>query len=215
VALPGRAKFRLRADFHSSWLVAEGVLIFLGKRQPFGQRNYELLLGDLDRLLPLYKYAESNGSLQPISAVTAAPFKFRPGCTAKQSSAVASQAQRELDMNLRHNDLQEALYRRLADQCGGENIGTELPSSVSTSIDVVVCQETVSGFTKPRLCTHRAPAFAKLSDNCLSIPFGLGPKRQPGLIVVGETALDEEGAEYLRTLRERFSLPLEYEQIEV
>jgi len=35
------------------------------------------------------------------------------------------------------------------------------------------------------------------------------------LIVVGETPLDEEGAKYLTTLRKRFSLLVEYEQITI
>jgi len=83
-------------------LVTEGIFIFLGRRQPIYQLDYELLLNDLDRLLPLYKYVESNGRLQPISSVTAAPFKFRPGFVAKPSSAQASQAQRELDIILRN-----------------------------------------------------------------------------------------------------------------
>lgn len=35
------------------------------------------------------------------------------------------------------------------------------------------------------------------------------------LIVVGETAIDNDAVEYLRRLRERFSLPLEYEQVSI
>jgi hypothetical protein len=42
---------------------AAKFFIFLGKRQPLGQLDYKLLLNDFDRLLPLYKYIESSGSL--------------------------------------------------------------------------------------------------------------------------------------------------------
>ena len=44
-------------------LVTNGVFIFLGKRQSLVQLDYELLLDVLDRLLPLYKYIESDGNL--------------------------------------------------------------------------------------------------------------------------------------------------------
>jgi hypothetical protein len=35
------------------------------------------------------------------------------------------------------------------------------------------------------------------------------------LIICGETALDEDGAAYLKTLQERFRLPVAYEQIAI
>jgi len=93
----------------SSDLVTEGVFIFLGKRQKLNRLDYGLLLNDLDRLLPLYRYVESNGNLQPVSAVVEEPFKFRPGFTPKESATVITQVQKELDVSLRHNVLQEAL----------------------------------------------------------------------------------------------------------
>ncbi len=41
------------------------------------------------------------------------------------------------------------------------------------------------------------------------------PKEVTRLIVVGKSAIDKVGQEYLRRLNERFSLPIEYEQIAV
>jgi hypothetical protein len=35
------------------------------------------------------------------------------------------------------------------------------------------------------------------------------------LVIVGEPALDEDSHKYLTTLRQRFSLPLEYQQFDV
>lgn len=60
-------------------LVTESVFVFLGRRLPFDRIDYELILDDFDRLLPLYKYVESGGESQPISMPSAARFSFRPG----------------------------------------------------------------------------------------------------------------------------------------
>jgi CO dehydrogenase/acetyl-CoA synthase epsilon subunit len=49
----------------------------------------------------------------------------------------------------------------------------------------------------------------------LEYAFWPGSQEANPLIVVGETALDEEGTVYLRKLKKRFSLPIEYEQIVV
>lgn len=50
-------------------LVRKGVFIFLGKRQPFDQLDYEAILECFDRLLPLYQYIESSGELQDRKSV--------------------------------------------------------------------------------------------------------------------------------------------------
>lgn len=194
-------------------LVTDGVFIFLGKRQPLTQLDYEQILNDLDRLLPLYRYVESDGKLQLISTVTVDKFKFRSGCTSKISSTVATRAQRELDIDLRHHALQEALHHQLAEKYGAGNVGTELQSGVGTSVDVVVRQNDEYWFYEiktshsPRACIRQA------LGQLLEYAFWPGAQNASRLIIVGETALDEEGSMYLHMLKERFSLPIEYEQI--
>ena len=49
-----------------------------------------------------------------------------------------TRAQKELDINLWHNILQEVLNCRLKDEYGTENVGTELQSCVGTSVGVMV-----------------------------------------------------------------------------
>jgi hypothetical protein len=196
-------------------LITEGVFIFLGKRRPLERLDYEVILNCLDRLLPLYKYTEGAGALQPISTVTVAPFEFRPGFAPRPPSTTASLAARKLDINLRHNALQEALYHRLADKYGAENVGVELPSGIGTSIDVVVRHKGKFHFYEiktaqsPRVCLRQA------LGQLLEYAFWPGSQEAIRLVVVGESALDQEGTEYLRILKRRFSLPVEYEQIVV
>jgi hypothetical protein len=196
-------------------LVTKGVFIFLGKRRSLVRLDYELLLDDLDRLLPLYKYIESDGNLQPISAVTAASFEFRPGCTPKTPSALVTQAQKELDINLRHNALQEALYRRLIQEYGAENVGTELQNGVGTSVDVVVRQKGEYWFYEIKTAHSPRACIRQALGQLLEYAFWPGAQVATRLIIIGEEALDKEGAKYLRTLRDRFSLPVEYEQIAI
>jgi hypothetical protein len=196
-------------------LVTEGVFIFLGKRQPLERLDYEALLNCLDRLLPVYKYIESGGALQPISTVTVAPFEFRPGFAPRTPSATASLAVRELDINLRHNVLQEALYHRLADEYGKENVGVERPSGVGTKIDVVVRYKGKLHFYEIKTAQSPRACLRQALGQLLEYAFWPGSQEAVRLVVVGESALDQEGTEYLCTLKKRFSLPVEYEQIVV
>ena len=193
--------------------VKEGVFVFLGKRFPIDQLDYERILTDFDRLLPLYRYVESGGSLQPTSVSDDLPFSFTPGCTIKPGQTTARLAQDPIDVTLRHNVMQEALYNTLVSKYGADNVGTELSSGVGTRVDVVLRHSDSYWFYEiktahsPRACIREA--IGQLLD------YSYWPKAQEAvkLIVVGETPLDREGEAYLSLLNKRFSLPVEYEHI--
>jgi hypothetical protein len=61
----------------------------------------------------------------------------------------------------------------------------------------------------PRACLREA------IGQLLEYAFWHGGQRATRLIVVGETAIDSDGLEYLDRLRMQFSLPIEYEHISV
>jgi hypothetical protein len=113
--------------------VKEGVFVFLGKRQRLDSIDYEAILSDLDRLLPLYKYVESGGASQPVVMPLGARFEFHAGCSVKASSAIATQIQRQIDIALRHNELQQALHRRLVSEYGEEEANRHRSSAQRTS----------------------------------------------------------------------------------
>jgi hypothetical protein len=194
-------------------LIVEGNFVFLGKRSRAQEVDYQLLLDDLHSLLPLYKYTESFGKLPPISTSIVNPFEFRAGLKPRTPSTKVSLAQRELDVNLRHNVLQGALHRRLVKKFGAENVGGELPSGVGTKIDAVVSHNGKFRFYEIKTAKSPRACIREALGQLLEYAFWPGSQEASPLTVVGETALDKDGAEYLRRLKERFSLPIQYEQI--
>jgi hypothetical protein len=109
-----------------SALVRTGVFIFLGRQQPVREVDYEMLLNDLDRMLPLYEFVEGS-DFRPRPKRISKAIDFKPGCTVKARSATASLAERKLDIELRHNEIQEALHNYLTRKYGARNVGTERP----------------------------------------------------------------------------------------
>jgi hypothetical protein len=194
-------------------LVTEGCFVFLGKRQPADKIDYDTILGDFDRLLPLYRYIEGNGSSYPTILPPNSPFTFKPGYSTKISSTLATYTQKQLNVNLLHNQMQETLFQRLVSQYEEENVGTELVSGVGTSVDIVV--RTVQGYIFYEIKTALTPraCLREAIGQLLEYSFWPGAQSAIKLVVVGERPIDDDCAEYLRRLNLRFPLPINYEQI--
>lgn len=196
----------------ASALVTEGVFIFLGNRQPAKKIDYEKILNDYDRLLSLYRYVESGGTSAPVPFPKTG-FSFKAGFSKMATTAKATLAAKELDLDLRHNFLQDALYRRLESQYGKDSIRTEQPSGVGTQIDVVVKTKNEFWFYEIKTALTPRACLREAIGQLLEYGFWPGAQAPARLIVVGENPIDDDGQEYLRRLKERFSLPLEYEAI--
>lgn len=193
-----------------------GVFVFLGKRQDIHRIDYESVLNDMDRLLPLYKYVESPTAPEATLAPSQPPFAFCPlAWSEKAASTVATQAQRQLDVALRHNEMQKALYERLVSQYGESSVSYENPNGVGTRVDVVVQREGGYWFYEIKTAQSPRACLREAIGQLLEYAFWPAAPNVTRLIVVGETAIDNNGVDYLRCLHERFSLPLEYEQISI
>lgn len=197
-------------------LITEGVFIFLGIRQPVDNIDYEAALDAMGRLLPLYLYTETQGNIQKSNIFgNDHSFQFVPGCSSKPSTANASYAQKQLDIKLRHNDIQEALYHRLSKEHGSENVGTELSSGNGTSVDLVVKHKTEYWFYEIKTA-HTAKACIRQAIGQL-LEYSYWPCNQEAtrLIIVGEADMDEDAKRYIDKLNSKFNLPVYYESIKI
>ncbi len=197
-----------------SELVATGTFVFLGKRQPNSNIDYEIILKDFDRLLSLFEYVESGGREEGTHLDTKAGFHFQSGFTDKQPTTIATLAERELNINLKHNVLQATLCRRLASEYGAANVGAEQTTADGTRVDVVVrhAKNEYSYYEIKTALSARAclrEAFGQL----LEYAYWPGAHEAKRLVICGEAALDKAGKTYLSQLRNRFGLPVSYEQI--
>ena len=94
-------------------LIRRGVFVFMGRMQPLNSIDYDLLLDDLDRLLPLYRFVEGRGTFPAMSEIAQSGFHFKPGCTVKPAGTMGSLQEQELNIILRHNELQLALHNQI------------------------------------------------------------------------------------------------------
>ena len=192
-------------------LVRRGTFVFMGKIQPIDLIDYELVVDDLDRLLAMYRFVEGRDDFPKLAGNTV-DVTFRPGCTVKQRHATASLAERILDIDLRHNELQLLLYSELQQEHGENNVTTEWKTGTG-SVDVVVRRENnrywfyeIKTSLSARACIREGLA------QILEYSYWPGTTEPEKLFIVGEPALDREASQYLTMLNERFSLPIGYRQ---
>ncbi len=191
-------------------LVTEHIFVFMGNRQPSKQVEYETVLADFDRLLPLYRYVESRGLSEPVS-LPRTGFKFMAGASKKVKTAKATLPEKELSLDLRHNLLQESLYHRLVAKYGVENVRTEQPSGAGTLIDIVVKRNDKFWFYEIKTALTARGCLREAIGQLLEYSFWPGSQEPARLIVIGESELDKEAEEFLDRLKNRLSLPIEYE----
>jgi hypothetical protein len=192
--------------------IEEDVFICLGKVYPVGDTDPALILTDFDRLLPLYRFVEGESSF-PALPDALAGFQFKPGCSLKSASTSAARGAGRLDVQLRHNVLEFALYRELANQYGEDSVGTERPSGNGTRIDLVVQHRGEYWFYEIKTGASARACIREALAQLLEYAYWPGATRAARLIIAGEPALDPEAEAYLTELRASFALPVEYHQI--
>ncbi len=187
------------------------MFVFMGKMQPIDSIDYELVVDDLDRLLAMYRFVEGSDSFPTLTGYTV-DVAFRPGCTVKQRHATASTAERILDIDLRHNELQLLLYNELQHEHGENNVTTEWKTGTGR-VDAVVRRENnrfwfyeIKTSLSARACIREGLA------QILEYSYWPGSTEPEKFFIVGEPQLDGEADQYLTMLRARFSLPIEYRQ---
>jgi hypothetical protein len=116
-----------------------------------------------------------------------------PGCSLKASATVATQIHKQLDLALRHNLLQQALYDRLVLKYGDKNVGTENVSGVGTRVDVVVKRKEEYWFYEIKTAHSPRACLREAVGQLLEYAFWPGGQLATRLIVIGETPIDREG----------------------
>ena len=195
-------------------LMQRGVFIFLGKMQPSEAIDYDVIVDDFDRLLALYRFVEGDSDFPAVVVPKTPEFPFKPGCTVKPSRTSGSRAQQELNINLRHNDIQKALHDYLASLYGRGNVGTE-NEAAGGQIDVVVRHGERLWFYEIKTSMSARGCIREALAQLLEYSLWPGGWEAEKLLIVGEPALDDNSRRYIATLRDRFSMPIEYCQFDL
>jgi hypothetical protein len=195
-------------------LIRRGLFLFMGRMQPANAIDYDLIVEDFDRLLPLYRFVEGNEIFPEVTEQPKTGFQFKPGCTVKLARTTGSLQERELNITLRHNELQRALHNHLASVYSTDDVGTERESA-GGQVDVVVRRGDTFWFYEIKTAMSARACIRQALSQLLEYSFWPGGQEAEKLVIVGEAPLDRGAELYLTILRKRFALPIEYAQFDM
>lgn len=196
-------------------LYADGVFIFLGKYEQVDTFDPETILGDFDRLLPLYKYVEFGMSDFPILDDESG-FTFRPGRRLDSSERrYWTKAMREtgqIEVSLLHRQIQDAFYEELRSELGNQ-VASEHPDGVGGRVDLIAQRGCDLEFYEIKIGRPARSCIRQALGQLMEYGFWPGAVGDAKLFVVGQPPLDEKAEEYLQSLRVRFKIPIYYRQV--
>ncbi len=197
-------------------MVPDGSFICLGRHYPVEQLEYDAVLTDFDRLLPLYEFVVGDMAFpDPPARPSPTTCPLVPGHRPGKSATTLSRALGTIDVNLRHNVLSTQQWTELTAEYGSAAVQTEHPTSFQQCIDAVV--ETDGGRVLYEIKTDgsaRACIRAALSQ-LLEYAYWPGTATPVAMVVVGEPPLDAASEEYLARLRGSLGLHISYRQLKV
>ncbi|MGP2655425.1 hypothetical protein ACOJTA_00155 [Malaciobacter sp. WC5094] len=195
----------------SSNNVTVNTFHFLGKYLPLDKYNIHFILETLDELLPLYKYVESVNA-EPIQSTSYNNFTFKPNTFNRITSTDFNQAEKTINVNLRHNEIQKALYERLVNDYGEENVASEITTGIGNKVDMIVKKNNEYWYYEIKTDSTARSCIRQAFGQLMEYSFWPGTQTATRLIIVGEATLDEEADIYINLLRNKFSIPVYYMQ---
>jgi len=195
--------------------VNAGVFIFIGRLQPANAIHVGMILDDFDFLVPVYEFVEG-----PADFPAQAPesdrkgFVWSPGNKARVLATTFERPAQTVEKTLRHNQLQAALFEHLKSLYGNGVSGEQITAD-GTYVDVAVRQSDEYSYYEIKTGLSAQSCIREALGQLLEYSHWPGAQPAARLFIIGEPALDDNARNYLETLQKRYSLPLEYRQLDM
>lgn len=194
------------------------VFVFMGKAGPAepDEARVSVILHDLDRLMPLYEHV-LRGCALPSPAVTeaATPTVGGTSMSKGKTRAFVQTAARLVEVDLRHRAVQEALHAAMKERHGADAVRHEHPvGGGRVDLRVVEGGERVVYYEIKTAATARA-CIREALGQLLDYAHAPGAEVVDELVVASDVPLTGDAEEWLRTLTQRYGLPIRYFQVEL
>lgn len=197
-------------------LLRPNTFIFIGKLQDVEHIDYEAILTTFDELLKPYVYVEKTAETEIIEDEidSTDQFQFESKRTNLAQERTYTLEQKSVNLSVRHSLIQQKMAKILEVQHGPENVSVEQEIS-GKKIDVVLRVGDSYHFFEIKTSGSAKACIRDAIGQLMEYAYWPGRVNAEKLVVVGEDEIDEKTKDYLTFVRKQFSLPIEYERVEI
>lgn len=196
----------------SEELIQVGNFIFFGKLMDLDTINYDEILSTLDDLLDIYIKVEDKQKLCDQEISNNKKFEFEKKESKLPESREYSAVEKEINLTIRHSALQRALYNKLVSEYGEENVSLEHPIGTKR-IDIVVKKDQDYIFYEVKIGSSAKSCIRQAVGQLLEYAYYYQSDLNVSLVIAGEHCMDQITSNYLEVLKEKFHLPITYEEV--
>ena len=197
-------------------LLRPKTFIFIGKLQSMEQIDYDAVLKTFDELLKPYLYVENIAEAGIIEDEidSTDQFQFESKRTRLAQERTYTLEQKSVNLSVRHSLIQQEMTKRLEIQHGPENVSVEQEIS-GKKIDIVLRVGDSYHFFEIKTSGSAKACIRDAIGQLMEYAYWPGRVNAEKLVIVGEDEIDGKTKDYLAFVRKQFSLPIQYERVEI
>lgn len=142
-------------------------------------------------------------------------FLFKSGHSKKEEGAIVNYDAHKKKIDLRHNRMQEKVYKQLTAIYGRKNVGTELFVNGNSKIDIVVKRGKSFTFYEIKTSNSLLQCVREAFSQLLEYAYFPNTSKATNLIIVSHNKMSSDIEKYLKHLRNKFRLPIYYQQYDL
>lgn len=193
------------------------TFIFIGKVIPINKIDFNEILKTYDELLTPYIFVENDNSTEVLDHLElgkSTTFNFEVKNRKLPKIRDYTIEEKSINLNIRHTLVQEKLYKILVDKYGYENVSLENRIGWK-KIDIVLKVGKVIIFYEIKMNNSAKDCIRDAIGQLMEYAYWPNNKNADLLIVVGEEELDIDTSKYLKHLKDKFNIPIQYESVTI
>lgn len=139
-------------------------------------------------------------------------FKFESGHNDGKTNTTSSYKSLKKNIDLFHNHIQTAVYTNLVEKYGINNVGTEQKTGLGTKIDIVVRDKNSYIFYEIKTTNVIKLCIREALPQLMEYAYYPNVNRANKLIIISPNEVTNEAKLYLKQLRDKFSIPIYYQE---
>lgn len=201
-------------EISDAWLKSR-TFIFIGKLQPENKIDFKKVLKTFDELLTPYIFVEKSENSGIVEYINENDeFKFEVKNRKLPKNRDYSLEEKAVNPNVRHSLIQEKLIKKLREKYGYKNVSPENKIG-GKKIDVVLRNGKEFVFYEVKVSDSTKACIRDAIGQLMEYAYWPGRKNADLLVVVGEEEIDNKTTLYLKYLKDKFNLPIQYEKISI